>query len=122
MKKVYLKVTTAADGTGSATGANWVMGQLVAIDYLPGTIDTGATVTVTCEGPLAKALLTKASAGTSNLTFYPRDLLHKVEDGAALTGTTGGDRTMPILDGKIKFAVASGGNGGIGAIIAYYQD
>jgi hypothetical protein len=121
MKKVYVKATTAADGSASVTSTTWTIGKLYALAYLPGTIDTGATITVTCEGPQSKALLTKASAGTSNVTFYPRDLQNAVADGAALTGTAGGDRTAPILDGKIKLVVASGGNVLTGAIIAYYE-
>jgi len=122
MKKVYVKATTAADGSAAVTAVNWITGKLVAIAYLPGTIDTGATITITCEGPFTKPLLTKATAGTSNLIFYPRDLQHAVSDGAALTGSAGGDRTQPMLDGRIKLAVASGGNVLTGAIIVYYED
>jgi hypothetical protein len=97
------------------------MGELVAIVYLPGTTDTGATVTVTCEGPITKPLLTKASAGTANAVFYPRDLVHAVADGAALTGTAGGDRTAPVVDGKVKVVIASGGNAKNGSLLAYYK-
>lgn len=122
MKKVYLKATCDSSGDASVTATNWVTGQLHALVYVPGTIATGATITVTCEGPFSKPILTKASAGTSNLVLYPRDLVHAVADGAALTGTAGGDRTNPVMDGKLKLVVASGGNGGVGAVIAYYKD
>jgi hypothetical protein len=53
--------------------------------------------------------------------FYPRDLVHAVADGAALTGTAGGDRTMPILAGVLKVTVASGGNAKSGKLIIYYE-
>ena len=122
MNNVYIPITTAADGSAAVTDTRWIKGTVVAVAYFPGTIDTGATVTVTCEGRGSKPILTKASAGTSNSWYYPRDLQHKVEDGAALTGTTGGDRTSPVADGKIKVTVASGGNGGVGAVTVYYQD
>ena len=89
--------------------------------YLPGSTDTGATVTVTCEGPFTKPLLTKASAGTANTLYYPRDLVHAVADGAALTGTAGGDRTAPLVDGKAKVVIASGGNAKSGSLIVYYE-
>ena len=116
-------VTHVSDGTASATSRN-VFGKLYAIKYEPGTIDTGATVTVTCLHPNAasKPLLTKATAGTSIVWFYPRDLVNAVADGAALTGTAGGDRCLPILDGAITAAIASGANSKTGRVVVYYED
>jgi hypothetical protein len=122
MKKVFLKFTTAADGSATTTSTESVMGACRAVTYIPGSTDTGATITLTCEGPVSKPVLTKASAGTSNLVFYPRDLVHAVADGAALTGTSGGDRTLPILDGHLKVVVASGGNAKSGSLLVYYGD
>lgn len=122
MNIIHIPATTNASGAAAVTDTRWVVGKLYAIAYFPGTLDTGATVTVTCEGRGTKPLLTKASAGTSNTWYYPRDLVHAVADGAALTGTAGGDRDMPILDGKIKLTIASGGNTLTGAIVAYYTD
>ena len=119
MKRQIIPVTT--DGSGDATAyGSAVLAKLFAIEYHPGTIDTGATVTVTCEGDASKALLTKTSAGTSNLFFYPRDLVHAVADGAALTGTAGGDRAMPILNGRPKVVIASGGDTLTGAVVIHY--
>lgn len=113
---------TAGQSTTSALPS--IFGELYAIKYVPGTIDTGATVTISCvagDGS-AKPLLTKASAGTSNLWFYPRDLVHAAADGAALTGTAGGDRAEPILDGQIKVVIASGGAVKAGSVTVYYED
>jgi hypothetical protein len=67
-------------------------------------------------------VLTKASAGTANLWFYPRDLVHAVADGAALTGTSGGDRDLPILAGVIKVVIASGGDTKTGKVIVYFEE
>jgi hypothetical protein len=123
MNKQIFKITTSAGGSASVDGPSSVLGELYAIEYQPGTIDTGATVTVTCKnGVTTKPLLTKASAGTSPAIFYPRDLVSAVADGAALTGTAGGDRCKPVLAGTINVAVASGGNGGIGVVIVYFED
>ena len=121
MKSINLNLTTAADGSATATSPEWALGELVAVVYKPGNLDTGATVAVTCEGPVTKPVLTKASAGTANTVYYPRDLVHAVADGAALTGTAGGDRTAPILDGKIKVVIASGGNVKSGSVLLYYK-
>lgn len=121
MKKQTITVTTIADGSGSAVG-HTVFGELCAVEYRPGTLATGATIVLTCEGAGSKPLLTKANAGTAVAWFYPRDLVHAVADGAALTGTSGGDRTEPILAGVLKIAVTSGGNVKTGNVIFYYED
>jgi hypothetical protein len=121
MKRQILSFTTTAGGAATAVGSA-VAARLYAIEYLPGTIDTGATVTITCEGDRSKPLLTKATAGTSNLLFYPRDIVHAVADGAALTGTTGGDRTLPLMYGSPKVVIASGGDTMSGQIVLYYEN
>ena len=120
MIRQVLTYTTAANGSASVTGSA-ALGKLYAVEYQPGSTDTGATLTLTCEGDATKPLLTKASAGTSNSWYYPRDLVHAVADGAALTGTAGGDRTQPLLAGKFKLVVASGGNAKSGKVIVYYE-
>jgi hypothetical protein len=121
MKRQLLTVTTDAAGDGSVTGTA-VIGKLYAIEYRPGTLDTGATVTITCEADTSKPLLTLTSAGTSNLIKYPRDLVHAVANGAALTGTAGGDRAMPILSGAPKVVIAAGGDTLTGSVIVYYLE
>lgn len=128
MKRQLFPITTAADGSATVgqsttTAKPAIIGELCAVKYMPGTIDTGATVTITCVAGngSAKPLLTKATAGTADLWFYPRDLMHAVADGAALTGAAGGDRTEPLLDGQIKIVVAAGGNGGVGSVTIYYE-
>ena len=118
---ITVSVTTNTAGAGSATSGS-VVGKLYAVEYQPGTIDTGATITLTAESDVSKPLLTKATAGTSNVWFYPRDLVHAVLDGAALTGTSGGDRVMPIVTGGLKFAVASGGAVHTGKVVFYLDD
>lgn len=124
MKDIVLAITTDASGDATVLAPSAVSGELYAIAYVPNTLDTGATVTVTCVGfnGSSKPLLTKASAGTSNVWFYPRDIVHAVADGAALTGTAGGDRCYPLLAGTVKVVVASGGNVKSGHVIVYYED
>ena len=120
----YEKVSWTTDGSGDATVyGNTVTGEVCAIDYLPGDTATGATVSVYDEpsGGFTHTLLVKATAGTSNLRFYPRELVHKAEDGAALTGTAGGDRTEPLAAGKIKVVIASGGDTKTGSVIVWYE-
>jgi hypothetical protein len=126
MRKQVFSWTT--DGSGDATTGHStstvqsaILGRLEAIEYLPGTTDTGATVTVTCQGATAQTLLVKASAGTSNVMFYPRMLQHGNTDGAALTGTSGGDRARAVLNGAIKVVIASGGATKAGSLVVYFE-
>jgi len=122
MKNRTLSITTSAGGAATVNDTLAIFGELYAIEYRPGTIATGATFIVTCEGGGSKPLLTKASAGTSNSWYYPRDLVHGVADGATLTGTSGGDRCKPILSGRVRVVVSAGGSGGIGTVEIYYED
>jgi hypothetical protein len=119
----YRKVTWLTDGSGNATVyGDAILGEVCAIDYLPGTTDTGATVSVyDYNGDFTHTLLVKATAGTSNTRFYPRELVHKAEDGAALTGTAGGDRTEPVAAGRLKVTIASGGDTKTGSVVVWYD-
>lgn len=108
MKPVPVPLTTDTAGAGTVLGPA-VYGKLYAIEYSPGSLAAGTDLTVTCEGTGSKPLLTKADAGTAVVWFYPRDLVHGVADGAALTGTSGGDRCLPLLAGRLKIVLAQGG-------------
>jgi hypothetical protein len=123
MKDVVLSITTNGSGAATVKAPSGVFGRLYAIEYIPGTLATGATVTITCNGidGASWALLTLTSPGTSNLRKYPRDLVHD-NSGTALTGTSGGDRTCPLLAGIPQVVVASGGATAKGKVVLYYED
>jgi len=120
MRKQILSWTTDALGDATADGIA-CLGKLYAVEYQPAAT-SDATLTLTCTewGAISKALLTKASSGASNVWYYPRDIPHKSEDGAALTATSGGDRVMPILSGVPHLVVASGGDKLSGKMILYW--
>jgi hypothetical protein len=113
MRDVKLTVTTNGSGAGNVTGDAVNPGVVYAIEYLPGTIDTGATITITDEGDMSRTLLVKASAGTSNTTYYPRSAEQGSADGAAITG----QYCYPLITGRPKLTVASGGDTKTGSVI-----
>jgi hypothetical protein len=120
MNDVVLSVTTNGSGAGSATTPSPASpsGVVYAIDYLPGTIATGATITVTDETQGASfTLLSKANAGTTNTRYYPRVLQHLNTDGSALT-----THTLMAVAGKLKFTVASGGDTLTGKVIIHFME
>lgn len=117
------KADIVTDASGDATvyiapsinaGLN---GFLVALKYTPGTLDTGADLTITGENS-GIPIMTKSNAGTSTVFYYPRALINQVADGAA--GSSGLER-IPIKNERIKVVVAQGGNAGAGSIEAILQ-
>ncbi len=108
------------DASGNATvylshGPNRKLnGFLVALKYTPGTLATGADLTITGESS-GIPIMVKADAGTSVVFYYPRALNNAVADGAA--GSVPGE-FIPIKDERIKVVVAQGGNAGAGSIEA----
>lgn len=108
------------DASGNATvylshGLNRKLnGFLVALKYTPGTLDTGADLTITGETS-GIPIITITNAGTSNVFYYPRALPNAVANGAAGSVST---ESIPIKDERIKVVVAQGGNVGTGSIEA----
>jgi hypothetical protein len=117
------KADIVTDASGNATvylshGLNRKLnGFLVALKYTPGTLDTGADLTITGEDS-GIPIMTKLNAGTSAVFYYPRALVNQVADGAA--GASGLER-IPIRDERIKVVVAQGGNTLAGSIEAILQ-
>jgi hypothetical protein len=112
-------IVTDSGGNATVVGSA-VLAKLFAIEYKPGSIVTGATLTLTCEGDTSKALFSKAGMGTTNVVYYPRDVVHD-NAGTALTGTAGGDRIQPLMTGFPKVVVSGGGNIMSGELILYYD-
>ena len=118
MRRIILSWTTTAGGDATVNGGS-IVGQCCGILYRPGDTATGATVTVTTQGDAAHTLLVKASAGTANTWYYPSELRHNPADGAALTGTAGGDRSLPIVDGPLRVVILAGGDTKSGSVAVY---
>jgi hypothetical protein len=121
MKRQILNITTTALGAATVNGSA-VLGKLFAIEYRPGTLDTDAILVITAESDTSKPLLSLDSVGTSALLYYPRDLVHAVANGAALTGAAGGDRALPVLNGTPRVVVTDGGDTGVGSVVIYYLE
>ena len=88
-------------------------GKIKAIRYTPGTIATGATLTITAQNT-GQPVLTKSSAGTSVTWYYPVSPANKAADGSASTLT---ERDIWLCQEALQVVIASGGNGGAGSIM-----
>ncbi len=122
LRHAHIHLTTNGSGDASGTAERTVIGRLYCVQYDPGDIATGATLTVVCAGHTEEPLLTKANAGTSAVWFYPRRLMHAVSDGSALTGTAGGDRCQPVMDGLPTVTIASGGASHTGHVTLFWDE
>lgn len=121
MRRIAVSLTTDTSGAGTMY-SEAVHGKLYAVKYKPGSLDTNADITITCEDDGdSKPILTLANAGTSALWKYPRDLVHD-NSGTALTGTSGGDRDRPICHGRFKIVVAEGGGAISDAVVTFHLD
>jgi len=112
--------TITTNGSGAATVylGHVIRGEIKRIDYAPGTIDTGAGLTITGE-TTGVAVLTKASAGTSNVSYYPFAAGNKVADGAASTIS---EAPVCLYKERLKVVVASGGDTLTGAITLFVDE
>src|SRR3989304_5077435 len=111
-------ITTDADGGATVYLGSRIRGQIVAIKYEPGTIDTGADLTITGETS-GIAILTKANAGTSNVWYFPVAAANKVADGAATTLT---EVSVWLYCERAKVVMVQGGATKIGAITLWVDE
>lgn len=115
MQVVSSSITTSSGGAATVYLGTSLTGRVHAIKYAPGTIATGAGLTITGE-TTAVPIITKASAGTATVFYYPRAFANKVTDGAAFTDVT---EDVRVYKERIKVVVADGGDSFTGTITAY---
>lgn len=115
LQEISTSITT--DGSGDATVylGSKLRGRVHAIKYEPGTIATGADLTIIGETTKVPVLV-KANAGTSDVWYYPRAIPNKNADGAAFTDVA---VDIHVFQERIKVVVAQGGDTKTGKITAY---
>ncbi len=122
LRSISLIGTTNGSGAATINAAQAVFGTLYAVRWVDGTFDDGVDGTLTVENAsgqgLSHTLLTLTDANSDAL-YYPRHVNHG-ETGTALTGTQGGDRERPLIDGTLRLVIAQGGNTLTGGAIVYY--
>lgn len=122
LKIMRLVGTSNSEGAVTIKGERSILGQLEAVQWIDGTFEDGVGFTlstINTEG--ANNLLVVANANADKM-YYPREIPHKTEDGAALTATAGGDRVKPMLHGIPQVAITAGGNAKTGGCILYYWE
>ena len=113
-------ITTDASGDATVYIGSKLRGTLYALIYKPGTIVTGADLTITTETTL-QPILTKVNLGTGNSFLYPRAKPTIANDATGGLGTVP-SVPVPLCSERIKVVVAQGGNTLTGTIEAIYDD
>jgi hypothetical protein len=114
--KYVVSVTCDASGDASATVVGVGFGKLVGVAYKPGTLDTGADITVK-DAESGTALLTLTDAGTSARYFRPTAVVATSAGAAVTAADTAPNVNRDIfVAGKVSVTVAQGGNLGAGEI------
>ena len=118
LKEMRLYGTTNGSGALTVNGPRAVFGRLYAVRWVDTALDS-CTGTISTQGHEASATLLTLSAQNTSATFYPRDLVHSAT-GTALTGTSGGDRCLPLMVGIPRLVISSGGDTKAGGCILFY--
>lgn len=111
-------ITTNGSGAATVNLGSRIRGRIIAIKYVPGTIDTGATLTFT-GSESGVPVLTKASAGTSTVWYYPMAAANKVADGSASTIS---ESEVWLYQEALNLVVASGGDTKSGTVTLWVDE
>lgn len=123
LRDVNLRGTTDENGDATINHDGLIKGRLYRVEWVDGDLADGVDGTITMQNTpsgVAQTVLTLTDAN-SDADYYPRVLVHDAA-GAALTGTSGGDRVMPLIWGVPRLVIASGGNAKTGGAILYYYE
>lgn len=120
IKTEKVSVTTTG-GAGSSAGTGKTRrplnGELYAV-YVDYTSQAATTdITIATENAPVKTLLTITDTNADGW-YYPRYVVHS-EAAAALTGTSGGDRTKHPVDDYVTVAIAQGNDGTTDVYLLY---
>ncbi len=123
MNIVKLEGTTDADGDLTVDHTTNVIGRLIAIEWIDGTFADGVDAVISTQersSGVAQTLLTLTNANDDKM-YYPRAVVH---DDAGADVTYDGTNEIyeaPLISGKPRMVVSSGGDTKTGGCILYIQ-
>lgn len=118
------RIAIDVDASGDATDYSQpIIGLLHALVYVPGTLDTGADLTVT-DDVSGHALITVTNGGTSTVVLMPRGATVDTVNAASLYEPSTGEPVedlLPIIS-RVKVVTAAGGVSTSGSLYVVWQD
>lgn len=121
MRRQVLLGTTSTAGAVIINGERTILGRLYAVKWIDGDLVDGVDAVLSAIGGVVDTPLLTLSNADNDAIYYPRNIMHS-ESGAALTGTSGGDRDLMLIDGQLRLTIASGGDTKTGGAIIYWLD
>lgn len=116
------EITIVTSAGGAFTGSTQdFQGLLHALIYVPGTLDTGADLTVT-DPVSGVALWTETDAGTSVRHIMPRAPTVTAADAAILYAATFAVNDKFAIVGRVQVVVAQGGATLTGKLYVIWED
>jgi len=123
LHELRLSGTCDSDGALTVAATTPVFGYLEAVEWIDGDFANGVDAVISAYNTgsaVDNTLLTLTNADDDAM-YYPRALVHS-EAGAALTGSSGGDRALPMINGVPRLVVSSGGDKKTGGCILYWWE
>ena len=119
---LVIPLTTAADGSCTATSAGRITGRLHAIQYSYGTLTGTPTITITTNDS-ARSVLAFTATDSTNAWYYPRVQVHGLTaTGLTYDGTYKVSEPAIVYNEQIKVVVADGGATKAGTITVFYTN
>jgi hypothetical protein len=115
---VYLEVTTDSGGDGTAETTAAIFGLLYSVEWVDGDFADGVDAVLAVTGKASgvdRTLLTLTDANVDK-DYHPRTLEHNNAGGDLAT------YTHPLINGKLKLTVSSGGDTKTGGALVNYFD
>lgn len=132
LQRVTTAIVTDTGGDATVYLGSRLRGYLHSLIYRPGTLATGADLTITTQeavpanppagysAPAGTPILTKVNLGTGNSFLYPRAKPTIANDATGGLGSVPSER-IALVNERIKVVVAQGGNTLTGSIEAIYE-
>ena len=123
LHELRLSGTCDSDGALTVAGTAPINGHLEAVEWIDGDFANGVDAVISAYNTNSgtdNTLLTLTNAD-NDAWYYPRALVHDAA-GAALTGSSGGDRNLAMINGLPRLVVSSGGDKKTGGCILYWWE
>lgn len=116
------QITIIADGAGNFTVTFPATGALIQYRYSPGTLATGADVTV-AGANTGKSFIALVNAGTATIDRAPRQPVHDAAGTPSLYAAGGEPVEDYIYAGgeQLTLTVAQGGTANVGTLYLWFK-
>jgi len=120
---VRLYGTTDASGDLSLTSTVTTLGLVHEVEWIDGDFADGvdAVISVVRDGNAANITLLTLTNANDDATYRPREPVHDNAGAAVTFDGTNEIYDKPVVNGKLKLVVSSGGNAKSGGCIVYVE-